>query len=476
MDTPASPLDPALISRFAAVVGDRHALTGAAETEPYVTERRGLWSGNTALVLRPGSVDEVSRILKLATETRTPIVPQGGNTGLVGGQMPDRSGREVVLSLARLDRIRELDPLSNTVTAEAGVVLEKLHEAADAAGRLFPLTLASQGSCQIGGNLSSNAGGTGVLAYGNARELCLGIEVVLPTGEVLDDLRKLKKDNTGYDLKDLFVGAEGTLGVITAAVLKLFPKPKGREVAWAGVASPEAALALFGLAEERAGPALTAFELIGSTPLAFVEAHVPGAAKPLQGKWPWHALIEISSGRSEEDARSLVEDILAAGLEAEVVGDAVIAQSLAQAAAFWKLRESISDAQRPEGSSIKHDISVPVAAIPEFIRRGAEAVASISPEARVVCFGHMGDGNLHYNISQPAGADAQAFLSLYRPMNKAVHDVVRSLNGSISAEHGIGRLKRDELIATAPPIAIDLMRRIKAAFDPAGIMNPGKVI
>jgi FAD/FMN-containing dehydrogenase len=476
MNTPASPLDPSLISRFASIVGERHALTAAADTAPYVTERRGLWSGTAALVLRPGSVDEVSRILKLATQTRTPIVPQGGNTGLVGGQMPDRSGREVVLSLSRLDRIRELDPLSNTVTAEAGVVLEKLHDAADAADRLFPLTLASQGSCQIGGNLSSNAGGTGVLAYGNARELCLGVEVVLPTGEVLDDLRKLRKDNTGYDLKDLFVGGEGTLGVITAAVLKLFPKPKGREVAWAGVASPEAALALFGLAEERAGPALTAFEMIGATPLAFVERHMPGAAKPLEGDWPWHVLIEISSGRSAEDARSLAEDILAAGLEAELVGDAAIAQSLAQAAAFWKLRESISDAQRPEGSSIKHDISVPVASIPEFIRRGAEAVASVSPQARVVCFGHMGDGNLHYNVSQPVGADPQAFLALYRPMNKAVHDVVRSLNGSISAEHGIGRLKRDELIATAPPLAIDLMRRIKAAFDPAGIMNPGKVI
>jgi FAD/FMN-containing dehydrogenase len=381
-----------------------------------------------------------------------------------------------VLSLSRLDRIREIDTRSNTVTAEAGVVLEKLHEAADAADRLFPLTLASQGSCQIGGNLSSNAGGTGVLAYGNARELCLGVEVVLPTGEVLDDLRKLKKDNTGYDLKNLFVGAEGTLGVITAAVLRLFPKPKGREVAWAGVASPEAALALFGMAEDRAGTALTAFELIGATPLSFAIRHVPGATMPLAGDWPWHVLMEISSGRSAEDARALAEDILGAGLEAGIVGDATIAASLAQAAAFWRLRESLSDAQRPEGGSIKHDISVPVASIPEFIARAAPEVQSVSPGARVVCFGHMGDGNLHYNISQPVGANAEQFLALYAAMNKAVHDVVRSLNGSISAEHGIGRLKRDELLATAPPVAIDLMRRVKAAFDPAGIMNPGKVI
>jgi FAD/FMN-containing dehydrogenase len=473
----SAPLDPALIARFAEITGARYALTGEADVAPYVVERRGLWAGRASLVLRPGSVDEVSRILQLATETRIPIVPQGGNTGLVGGQMPDRTGREVVLSLSRLDRIRELDPLSNTITAEAGVVLEKLHGAAEAANRLFPLSLASQGSCQIGGNLSSNAGGTGVLAYGNARELCMGVEVVLPTGEVLDDLRKLKKDNTGYDLKNLFVGAEGTLGVITAAVLKLFPKPKGREVAWAGVSSPEDALRLFGLAEDRAGAALTAFELIGATPLSFAEKHMPGGAvRPLADDWPWHVLIEVSSGRSAEDARVLVEDILTAGLEADVVGDATIAQSLGQAAAFWKLREFLSDAQRPEGASIKHDISVPVASIPEFIKRAAKAVASVSPEARIVCFGHMGDGNLHYNISQPVGGDSEAFLSLYRAMNKAVHDVVRELKGSISAEHGIGQLKRDELIATAPPIAIDLMRRIKAAFDPAGIMNPGKVI
>jgi FAD/FMN-containing dehydrogenase len=476
MDTPAPRIEPSLIARFAEIVGERHALTDATDIAPFVTERRGLWPGRTSLVLRPGSVDEVSRILRLASKTRTPVVPQGGNTGLVGGQMPDRSGREIVLSLSRLDKVREVDTRSNTITAEAGVILEKLHAAADAAGRLFPLTLASQGSCQIGGNLSSNAGGTGVLAYGNARELCLGVEVVLPTGEVLDDLRKLKKDNTGYDLKNLFVGAEGTLGVITAAVLKLFPRPKGREVAWAGMVSPEHALKLFGLALDRAGSALTAFELIGATPLSFARKHAPDAARPLDGDWPWHVLMEISSGRSAEDARALVEDILSSALEDATIGDATITSSLAQAAAFWKLRETISEVQKLEGGSIKHDISVPVAAIPEFIARGGEAVASVLPEARVVCFGHMGDGNLHYNISQPAGADTEAYMALYRKMNKAVHDVVRSLNGSISAEHGIGQLKRDELLATAPPVGLDLMRRVKAAFDPAGIMNPGKVI
>jgi FAD/FMN-containing dehydrogenase len=475
MDSPAPP-NPILLERFAAIVGERYALRAEADVVPYVNERRGLYPGRAALVLKPGSVDEVSRILKLATETQTPVVPQGGNTGLVGGQVPDRSGRQIVLSLSRLDRIREIDPLSNTVTAEAGVILENLHKAADAADRLFPLSLASQGSAQIGGNLSSNAGGTGVLAYGNARELCLGIEVVLPTGEIFDDLRKLKKDNTGYDLKNLFIGAEGTLGVITAAVLKLFPRPKGREVAWVGVASPQAALDLFSLAADRAGSGLTAFELIAGIALDFTVKHVPGIVPPLAGRWPWHVLVEISSGRSAEDARALAEDLLSASLEKGFVGDAVIATNLAQAASLWHIREMLPEAQLPEGASIKHDISVPVASIPEFIARAGKAVADVSPGARAVCFGHMGDGNLHYNISQPVGGDPKTFIGLYRPMNKAVHDVVRSLNGSISAEHGIGQLKRDELLATAPPVAIDLMRRVKAVLDPSGIMNPGKVI
>lgn len=468
------PLDPSLLDRFAAIVGDAYALRAEADIAPHVHEHRGLFTGKTPLVLKPGSVEEVSKILALATETGTPVVPQGGNTGLVGGQMPHTTGDEIVVSLSRLNRVREIDLLSNTVTVEAGVVLQKLHDAVEAEQRFYPLSLGSQGSCQIGGNLSSNAGGTAVLAYGNTRELCLGVEVVLPTGEVFDDLRKLKKDNTGYDLKNLFVGAEGTLGIITAAVLKIFPQPH-REVGWAGVASPEDALALFGKAAERAGANLTGFELIGKTPLDFT-LRMFDQAPPLQSEWPWHVLIEISSGRSQEDARSLIEAILTEGLENELVGDATIAESIAQSKAFWALRENISEAQKPEGASIKHDISVPVASIPEFIERAAAAVESVSPGARVVCFGHMGDGNLHYNVSQPVGMDGKAYLALYKPMNKAVHDIVRALNGSFSAEHGIGQLKRDELLATAPAIGIDLMRRVKKAFDPAGIMNPGKVI
>jgi FAD/FMN-containing dehydrogenase len=466
----------AVLDRFGEIVGASHALREQPDIEPFVTERRGLYPGSTRLVLKPGSVDEVSRIMRLATETGIAIVPQAGNTGLVGGGMPDRTGRQVVLSVSRLNRIREIDILSNTITAEAGVILQSLHDAAEGVDRLFPLTLASQGSCEIGGNLSTNAGGTAVLAYGNTRELCLGIEVVLPTGEVLDDLRKLKKDNTGYDLKNLFIGAEGTLGVITAAVLKLFPRPRGKEVAIAGLASPEAALDLLNRALDRAGNGLTAFELIGDRPIHFALKHLPGAVRPLADDWPWYVLMEISSGRSEEEARSTIEEILTDGFEAGLVGDAAIAESLAQSAAFWKLREDISDAQKPEGASIKHDISVPVAKVPEFIERAAKAVASVSAGARVVCFGHMGDGNLHYNVSQPEGGDPKAYLDLYKPMNKAVHAIVQDLNGSISAEHGIGQMKRAELAETAPPLSLDLMRRIKASFDPAGIMNPGKVI
>lgn len=469
-------MDAGLISRFAAIVGDRYAVRDEADIAPYLVEQRGLFAGLSDLVLRPGSVDEVSAIMRLATETGTPIVPQGGNTGLVGGQMPDRSGAQVVLSLSRLDRIREIDPLSNTATVEAGVILQNLHIAADKVDRLYPLSLGAQGSCQIGGNLSSNAGGVAVLSYGNSRELCLGVEVVLPTGEVFDDLRKLKKDNTGYDLKNLFVGAEGTLGVITAAVLKLFPKPKGREVAWVGLSSPQQALELFSLASDRAGSSLTAFELIGQRPMEFVQLHVQGATLPVGLDWPWQVLMEISSGRSNEDARELIETILGEGFEASLVADAVIAANLSQAEAFWRLREDIPHAQKPEGGSIKHDISVPIAAIPEFIARAEGAVQGVSPGARVVCFGHMGDGNLHYNVSQPVGMDVHAYLALYRPMNEAVHAIVRELGGSFSAEHGIGQLKRDELLRTAPPVGIDLMRRIKTAFDPAGIMNPGKVI
>ncbi len=470
------PLDPELLARFVAIVGKRHALRETGDIALHLTEPRGLFGGATPLVLKPATTAEVAAILKLATDTGTAIVPQGGNTGLVGGQIPDAGGRQVIVSLSRMNAIREIDLSSDTITVEAGVTLQAVRDAAEGQGRLFPLSLGSQGSCQIGGNLSSNAGGTGALAYGTARDLCLGVEVVLPTGEVLDDLRKLKKDNTGYDLKNLFVGAEGTLGIITAAVLKLYPAPRGREVAWVGLEKPAAALELFRLATARAGASLTAFELCQDRPLDFVVAHIPGSRHPLAGRHAWYVLMEVSSTRSEADARALVEDVLGTALEDGLVQDAAIAESIAQRAAFWHLREAMSEAQRPEGGSIKHDISVPVAAIPDFIEAAGRAVERVCPGARVVCFGHMGDGNLHYNVSQPVGWQKADFLALYTAMNEAVHALVREAHGSISAEHGIGTMKRDELERTAPAVGLDLMRRIKRAFDPAGIMNPGKVI
>ena len=468
--------DPELLQRFADIVGARHVLRDAADIAPCLREPRGLHHGRAALVLRPGSVDEVSRILALASDTGTPVVPQGGNTGLVGGQVPDASGRALVLSLSRLDRIRELDPASNTVIAEAGVVLQRLRDAADAARRLFPLALASQGSAQVGGLLSTNAGGTAVLAHGNMRALCLGLEVVLPGGDVLEDLRTLRKDNTGYDLSQLFIGAEGTLGVITAAALTLAPKPCGVQAAWIAVASPQAALDLLALAQRHAGRGLTAFELIGAAVLGFALAHIPGTRRPLDADAPWSVLLEVSSQRSQEDARETVERLLADALDAGLLLDAALASSLSQRAAFWRLRESLSEAQRGEGVSIKHDIALPLARIPGFIAEGERLVAGMAPGARIACFGHMGDGNLHYNVSQPVGMLADGFHAQREPLSAAVHALVLAMGGTISAEHGIGQLKSAALAASAPPVALDAMRRIKAAFDPAGIMNPGKLL
>ncbi|WP_105984181.1 MULTISPECIES: FAD-binding oxidoreductase [unclassified Brucella] len=468
--------DTALIERFAAIVGEKNALTAPEDIAAYLIEQRDLYHGRTPLVLRPGSTEEVAAIMKLATETRTPVVPQGGNTGLVGGQQPDESGAAIILSLGRMNRIRNLDTVGNLVTLEAGVILKNLQDAAEKAGRLFPLSLGAEGSCQIGGNLGSNAGGTAVLAYGNMRELCLGLEVVLPTGEILNDLRYVKKDNTGYDLKDIFVGSEGTLGVITAAVLKIFPQPKGKGVAYAGLRSPEDVLGLFQLATEHAGPSLTGFELMPRVGVEFTVRHVDGVRDPLESPHDWYVLIDISSSRSEEDARTTLETILTEAFENDLIQDAAIAESVAQAQSFWKMREEMSWAQKPEGGSIKHDISVPVASIPAFIHEANAATLDMIPGARVVCFGHIGDGNLHYNVSQPVGADKEAFLARWHDLNHRIHTIVASYGGSISAEHGIGQLKREELVFFKQDIALDLMRRIKAAFDPAGIMNPGKVL
>ena len=469
-------LSPELIARFATITGPAHALVEDRDIAPYLVESRGLYHGTSPLVLRPGSVPEVSAILALATETRTAIVPQGGNTGHVGGAAPREGAADVVLSLSRLNRIRDVDPLGNVIVADGGAVLAEIQKAAEKVDRLFPLSLGSEGSCQIGGNLSTNAGGTAVLAFGNMRQLCLGLEVVLPTGEVWNGLRRLKKDNTGYDLRDLFIGAEGTLGVITGAVLKLFPRPLGHEVAFAGVKSVQDALGLFERAAGRCGPALTGFELMPRIGVDFTTRHIPGVRDPLAGRHDWYVLIDISTSDEAGTATRMMEALLAEGVEAGLVEDAVIASSEAQRRSLWHMRESMSPAQKPEGGSIKHDVSVPVSAIPAFMAQADAAVTAAIPGARICSFGHMGDGNIHYNISQPAGADKQAFLDRWQEINQIVHAIVLKFGGSISAEHGIGQLKRDELARVREPIEMDLMRRVKRAFDPAGIMNPGKVV
>ncbi len=473
LDKPQTKLEPALLARFAAIVGDKYAITDRDAQAPYLVELRGLYQGHTPVVLRPSSVEEVARILKLANDTVTPIVPQGGNTGLVGGQIPLHN--EIVLSLNRLDRIRDIDPTSNTLTCEAGVTLQRAREAAAAADRLYPQLLPSEGTCTIGGNLSTNAGGTAGIAHGIARSHVLGIEVVLADGRVLNNLNKLKKDNTGYDLKNLFIGAEGTLGIITAAVLRLVPRPRAVETAFAGIESPEAALELLGLATERTSGGVTSFEIMTRAGIELVLEHGAGTRDPLAAPHPWYALIELSS-QQRDGLRESMEDILTQGLERGLVRDAAIADSLEQGKTFWRLRELFSEVQRHAGGSIKEDISVPVAAVPAFIREANAAVAALIPDARPLPFGHLGDGNIHYNVSQPIGADKDAFLKRWGEMNEVVFAVVKKYGGSISAEHGIGLLKRDLLPSVKDPVALELMHGIKHLLDPKGILNPGKVL
>jgi FAD/FMN-containing dehydrogenase len=468
----APPLSPELIAKFRGIVGDKYAVTEPADIAPYVTEERDLFKGRSPLVLRPASTAEVAAICRLATAHGIALVPQGGNTGLVGGQTPHHG--EVVVSMRRMDRIREVDTASNTMTCEAGVVLQVAQQRAADVDRLFPLSLGAEGSCTIGGNLSTNAGGTAALAYGVAREMALGLEVVLADGRVLNALSKLKKDNTGYDLRNLFIGAEGTLGIITAATLKLFPKPRAVETAFVGLQSPAEALKLLAISQAEAAGALTSFELLSEIAVDFSIRHGIDIRGPLAAKHPWYVLMELSSPR--DDAGATLEAILARGLEDGIVDDAVIASNLSQRKAFWKLRDEMSAAQKPEGGSIKHDISVPVAAVPDFIAEADAAVVRLIPGSRPVPFGHLGDGNLHYNVSQPVGADTADFLARWHEVNAVVFDIVRKMGGSISAEHGIGVLKRDELPDVKDKVALELMRAFKAMLDPLGIMNPGKVL
>jgi FAD/FMN-containing dehydrogenase len=466
------PLSPDLIAKFRKIVGDKYAITDAADIAPYVTEERDLFHGRSPLVLRPGSTAEVAAICKLASQHKIALVPQGGNTGLVGGQTPHNG--EVVVSMRRMDKIRDVDTASNTMTCEAGVILQVAQQRATEVDRLFPLSLGAEGSCTIGGNLSTNAGGTTALAYGVAREMALGLEVVLADGRVLNLLSKLKKDNTGYDLRNLFIGAEGTLGFITAATLKLHPKPRAIETAYVGLASPAQALKLLAISQAEAAGTLTSFELLSEIAVDFSVRHGIDVRDPLEGKHRWYVLMELSSPR--DDARATLEAILAEGLEDGIVDDAVIAANLSQRQAFWKLRDEMSAAQKPEGGSIKHDISVPVVAVPDFIAQADAAVVKLIPGARPVPFGHLGDGNIHYNVSQPIGDDTADFMNHWHEVNAVVFQIVLKMGGSISAEHGIGVLKRDELPEVKDKVAIELMRAIKAMLDPHGIMNPGKVL
>ncbi len=461
------------IAAFVDIVGEANAIVDPNSSAVFLNERRGTFQGRTPLLLRPGSVAEVSAILRLAQDTGTAIVPQGGNTGLVGGQIP--RGREVVVAMERLDRVREVDPAGDSMTVEAGVTLAKARAAAASAGRLFPLAIGSMESCQIGGNLSTNAGGIAVLAYGNSRDLVLGLEVVLAGGEVIDGLRALRKDNAGYDLKQLFIGAEGTLGIITAATLKLFPQPQGRCTAIAGVGGPTEALALLHMAKARAGFELTSFELLPRICIDFCLRHLDGAIDPLPAPHPWYAIAEISSGQSAAAAKDDMAAILAEARASGIVRDATV-PAPEDAATIWRMRYSISDVQRPEGVSIKHDISVPVSSVPDFLEAGIEAVTMLVPGCRPVPFGHMGDGNIHFNVSQPEGGDGNAFRLRQGDINRAIFDLAARYHGSIAAEHGVGQMKRDLLPDVRSAVEMDVMRRIKAALDPNGILNPGKVL
>jgi D-lactate dehydrogenase (cytochrome) len=467
---------PDIIARLKQIVGPRGYIEDSADMAPYLVEQRGLYQGAAPIVLRPATTAEVAEIVKTCAAARVPVIPQGGNTGLCGGGVPWEDGRAVIVALGRLNRVRHIDPVDFTITVEAGMVLADLQKAAEAADRLFPLSLGAEGSCQIGGNLSTNAGGIAVLRYGNTRDLCLGLEVVLPDGQVWNGLRGLRKDNTGYALKHLFIGAEGTLGIITAATMKLFPRPKETETAFLGLDRVDDAMALFARAREASGDQLTAFELIPRIGLDIAIRHVPGVIDPLPASFPWYVLTEMSSSRRDSGLRGTLESFLAESMAAGLIADGTIAASGAQANAFWRIREGLVEAQKSEGGGIKHDVSVPVSQVANFITRASKAVAAHLPGIRPVAFGHVGDGNVHFNLLEPVGADSKQFLARWDEFARIVHDIVADMDGSISAEHGIGRLKVEELAHYRAPLELALMRRVKHAIDPDGTMNPGKIL
>ena len=466
----------ALAQELRSIVGERGFLDEPAERAPHEVDWRDQYHGRAALVLKPATTDEVARVVTALARAGVGIVPQGGNTSLCGGSVPDGSGTQVVVNLSRMNKVRAVDVENNTMTVEAGCVLANLQAVADAHDRLFPLSLAAEGSCEIGGNLSTNAGGTGVLRYGNTRDLVLGLEVVLPDGQVWTGLRGLRKDNTGYDLKHLFIGAEGTLGIITAAVLKLFPRPRSRATALAAIADPPAAVALLTRLRRHCGDRVTGFELMSRLCIELVARHIPGQRDPFGEAHPWYVLVELSDSVEGDALGALLEQALGEAAEDGEVRDAVIAASEAQRTALWQIRENIPEAQKVDGVSVKHDVSVPVSRVPEMIERAGERLAARFPDVRIVAFGHVGDGNVHYNCSKAHAQDAKAFFDDAPDVNRIVYDVVTALGGSISAEHGLGVLKREEIKRYKGALELDLMRRVKRALDPAGLMNPGKVL
>jgi FAD/FMN-containing dehydrogenase len=467
-----------LVESLRTTVGAAYVLTGADDTAPYLTDWRGRYTGTALAVVRPATTTEVAEVVRLCTTNGVAVVPQGGNTGLCGGATPSGASAagEVLVSLARMNRVRSVDTANATITVEAGCTLQQVQEAAEAVDHLFPLSLAAEGTATIGGNLSTNAGGVQVLRYGNARDLCLGLEVVLPDGRVWNGLRGLRKDNTGYDLKHLFIGAEGTLGLITAAVLKLYPRPRQVATGWVAVADPAAAVELLSRLRDAVGDRVTAFELVGRKGLDLVLKHIPDSREPLAARPEWQVLVELSDAVVGDGLAALLEQFLSEVAEPGLIRDAAIAQSEAQAQSMWRLRENISEAQKIEGLSIKHDVSLPVSRIAEFVARADMALAQAFPGVRIVCFGHLGDGNLHYNPSQPEKGDNAEFIAATDRVNRIVYDIVNELGGSISAEHGLGQLKREEIKRYKSDVEMDMMRAVKQAIDPRGLMNPGKVV
>jgi FAD/FMN-containing dehydrogenase len=466
----------ALRERLRALLGADALLSEPQDCAPFLVDHLGRCRGSALAVAQPRSVLQVTQLLEFCEAERIGVVPHGGNTSYCGGAIPDESGRELVLSLRRLNRIRSVDADNHSLVAEAGCILAQVQAAAAAAGRFFPLSIGSQGSCQIGGNLSTNAGGVNVLRYGMTRDLVLGLEVVLAGGRVLDGLTTLRKDNTGYDIKSLFLGAEGTLGVITAASFKLFPEIRVRATALAAIPEVRAAVTLLGELRAASGDRVSSFELIPRAGLELTSRHIPGVSDPLGAPYPWYVLCELSSSRAGEPLDAVLEEALAAALARGIVLDATLVQSERERTALWKLRESIPEAQRHEGASLKHDISLPVATLPDFVAHAARWIAAHVPEGRLVAYGHVGDGNLHFNISQLPGADRERFLARAGEIRRAIHDMVRDSGGSFSAEHGVGRTKVAELERYASQVELELMRAVKHAFDPHGIMNPGKVL